>query len=546
MQQLTAIAGQPLLPDRGSSAENRFAPLGPSIRALMVWPRFPPSFWGLEGMLKLMPESAIMPPLGLITVAALCPKSWEIRLVDRAFESLTDDQILWADLVMVSAMHVQREDAHEILSRARKLGRRTIIGGSYASSQPNVVEELADHVVVGEPDEVFDQIAKDLECGTARSMYRIEEKPDISHTPAPRFDLLHLNRYASMSVQFSRGCPFQCEFCDIITIYGRKPRTKSPAQLIAELDVLNKAGWRKQVFIVDDNFIGNHRKALELAGELEAWQDRNHRPFIFYTEASIDLAQKAELIEAMVRANFFYVFIGIETTSVESLQETKKFQNLRVDPLEAVHFIQHRGLWVTAGFIVGFDSDRADVFERQIRFIEQAAIPWAMAGVLQAPPTTPLFDRLMKEGRMILESQATSNFSAPNFRTRMPLGVLMGGMRQTLLAIYAPDRFFDRALRSLHYWRPRNPQRAPPVRIWYQTQVVLGSIWSQGCRSSYRRIYWRFLIRLLWLWGRDFRKVYFGFLMLMSGRHFVTYAAEVAAEIQSVAKQSEDSAAAGY
>ena len=517
-------------------------PLGPSVRALMVWPRFPHSYWGLEGMLDMMPESSIMPPLGLITVAALCPKSWDIRLVDCAFETLTDDHLRWADLVMVSAMYVQREDAHRTLARARALGKRTIIGGAYASSQPEAVSELADHVVVGEPDEIFHQIASDLDLGTARAIYRIEDKPDISHTPVPRFDLLDMRRYASMSVQFSRGCPFQCEFCDIITIYGRRPRTKTPTQLIAELDVLKNAGWRKQVFIVDDNFIGNQKKALELSCELERWQDRNHRPFAFYTEASIDLAEKEELLAAMVRANFFYVFIGIETPSVDSLQETKKFQNLRVDPLQAVRFIQRRGLWVMGGFIVGFDSDRPDIFERQIDFIERAAIPWAMAGVLQAPPTTPLFDRMMNEGRLILESQATSNFSPPNFRTRMPLPVLMEGMRRTLLSIYSPESFFERTLRSIHYWQPHESQRTPPIPTRYQVKVALRSIWKQGFRSTYRWIYWRSLFRLLWIAGRDFRKEWLGFVIMMSGRHFISYAAEIAEEMKPLCTESGNAA----
>jgi radical SAM superfamily enzyme YgiQ (UPF0313 family) len=532
MERLTIIESS------GGSEEQRFPPLGPRLRALMVWPRFPRSFWGLEGMLEMLPENAIMPPLGLITVAALCPPSWEIRLVDRAFEDLRDEQILWADLVMVSAMYVQREDAHAILARARALGKRTIIGGAYASSQPETVAALADHVVVGEPDEVFDSIAAGLESGEARSIYRIEEKPDITHTPVPRFDLLDFSRYASISVQFSRGCPFQCEFCDIITIYGRRPRTKSPSQVIAELDIIRQAGWRKKVFIVDDNFIGNHRKALELAVELEKWQDRHRRPFIFYTEASIDLAQKIELLDAMVRANFFYVFIGIETPSEESLRETRKYQNLRIDPLEAVHFIQRRGLWVTAGFIVGFDSDREDIFDRQIRFIEQAAIPWAMAGLLQAPPTTPLFDRMMAEGRMNLASEATSNFSAPNFETRMPLDTLLAGMRRTLLSIYSPDAFFERTLRSLYYWRPRDPQRAPPISMLYRIRAVAQSTWRQGCVSAYRRVYWRFLIRLLWLWGRDFRKVWLGYVIAMSGHHFTAYSNEIAAAMEEARERS--------
>lgn len=511
--------------------QRRFAPLGSVIRALMVWPRFPPSFWGFEGLLEITPESAIMPPLGLITIAALCPERWQIRLVDRAFEELKDDDLEWANLVMVSAMYAQREDAFRTLERARALGKRTIIGGPYASSQPEALAQLADHVVAGEPDDVFGQIAGDLELGAAKAIYRITEKPDLRNTPPPRFDLLNLSRYTSMSVQFSRGCPFQCEFCDIITIYGRRPRTKSPAQLIAELDLLRQAGWNKQVFIVDDNFIGNHRKALELAEALAVWQERYRHPFIFHTEASIDLAQRPALIDAMVKANFLYVFIGVETPSLQSLQQIKKFQNLRCDQLESIRYIQLRGLWVTAGFIVGFDSDEADVFDRQMEFIERAAIPWAMVGILQAPPATALFDRLLREGRLILESAATTNFSPPNFHTVMPLADLLGGMRRLLLGIYPPERFYERAWRSLAGWRPRKVQHAPPVGALYKIRIVLRSLWIQGVRAPYRAVYWRFLVRLLARWGRDRRKLWLGFVVLMSGHHFVAYAAETAAKL---------------
>ncbi|MGH9453165.1 MAG: B12-binding domain-containing radical SAM protein, partial [Terriglobia bacterium] len=394
-----------------------FPPLGPAIKVLMIWPRFPASFWSFDGIMDLVPIETDQPPLGLLTVGALCPKSWTLRLIDRGFEDLLDTDILWADLVMVSGMRVQKDDIRETLLRARALGKRTMIGGPFASSEPELLLQLADHVVVGEPDEIFHEIATDVERGSAKRLYEIKDKPDVSKTPVPRFDLLKIEKYASMAVQFSRGCPFQCEFCDIITIYGRKPRAKRPSQLLAELDALFELGWRDQVFIVDDNFIGNHKLAFELALKLGEWQKSHDYALMFYTEASIDLAQRPELIEAMVKANFFYVFVGIESPSKGALTEAKKFQNMRMDPLESVRLIQSKGLWVTAGFIIGFDSDTEDIFEQQRDFIERAAIPWAMAGFLQAPPTTPLFDRMLKEGRLLMESTATSNFDTPNFRT---------------------------------------------------------------------------------------------------------------------------------
>jgi radical SAM superfamily enzyme YgiQ (UPF0313 family) len=509
-----------------------FPPLGPAIKVLMIWPRFPPSFWSFEAMLDLLPEKTVHPPLGLLTVAALCPKNWKLTLINRSFEDLLDRDLLWADLVMVSGMVVQKDDIRETLLRARALGKRTMIGGPYASSVPEVLLQLADHVVVGEPDEVFDGIAADLERGSAKRLYVIKEKPDISKTPVPRFDLLRIDKYVSMAVQFSRGCPFQCEFCDIITIYGRKPRTKSPRQLLAELDVLFELGWRDLVFIVDDNFIGNHKRALELAQSLEGWQKSHDFPFLFYTEASIDLAQRPELINGMVKANFYYVFIGIESPSEASLAEAKKYQNLRGNQLDSIRFIQSQGLWVTGGFIVGFDSDTEDIFERQTEFIEGAAIPWAMAGFLQALKTTPLHDRMLKQGRLLAETTG-NNFDPPNFRTLLPFPGLLRGFRQTLLSLYSPSAFYDRAYRSLTHWETRNEQKSTPHPLSLMLGVLVRSILHQGILSSYRRQYWKFLLRILTRWSRNPPKVSMGITILLSGHHFIKYAQDVAAELEA-------------
>jgi radical SAM superfamily enzyme YgiQ (UPF0313 family) len=525
-QPACATANDPVNPDS-------FPALGSGIKVLMVWPRFPSSFWSFDGMMDLIPEETIHPPLGLLTIAALCPKTWTLRLIDRSFDDLPDTEILWADLVMVSGMRVQRDDIREILLRARALGRRTMVGGPYASSEPETLLGLADHVVAGEPDDVFHQIAAGLERGSARRLYLIRDKPDVSKTPVPRFDLLNIQKYASMAVQFSRGCPFQCEFCDIITIYGRKPRTKSPAQLLAELDALFALGWRDQVFIVDDNFIGNHKRALQLAQSLEAWQQSHDTPFLFYTEASIDLAQRPELIEAMVKANFFYVFVGIESPSEESLTEAKKYQNLRRDPLECIRFIQGQGLWVTGGFIIGFDSDTEDIFQRQRDFIESAAIPWAMAGFLQAPPTTPLYDRMLRQGRLLQEDKATTNFDPPNFRTRLPLPVLLQGLSETLVSLYSPSAFYNRAYRSLLQWETREQQKATPYPLSLTLRILCRSILHQGILSSYRKAYWKFLAQILRRWSRNPPRLSMGITILLSGHHFIKYAKAVAAELEA-------------
>ena len=507
------------------------APLGPNLKALLVWPRFPPSFWGFEGALDMMPEEAITPPLGLATVAALCPASWTLKLLDHSFEEVTDEDLRGADLVMVSAMHAQRADAMAILRRARSLGTRTFIGGPWASSEPDVVQLEADHVMVGEAEEVFAGIALALENGTAQSVYRVTEKPDLSASPIPRFDLLRMDRYMSMPVQFARGCPFQCDFCDIITIYGRKVRGKTSAQLIAELDRLRELGWHGEVFIVDDNFIGNRKHSLDLCRDLAKWGEARGKPFSFYTQASVDLADRPELMEAMVAANFMYVFLGIETPSAEALKGSKKFQNLKRDTLEQVRIIQQNGLWVMAGFIVGFDSDNETIFERQREFIEHSAIPWAMAGMLQAPPTTPLFDRMKAEGRYIEDSEAISNFSAPNFRTVMPLPMLLRGMSRLLADLYDPKTYFQRALRSLEAWQPRSFQKPKYTTPLYDLHILASSIWTQGVKSTYRREYWSFLGTLLRRYRSSPAHIWMGFMLLMAAHHFLIYSRHVSDEL---------------
>jgi radical SAM superfamily enzyme YgiQ (UPF0313 family) len=510
-----------------------FPALGKRIKTLMVWPKIPDSFWTFTGMMRLLREKVVIPPLGLITIAALCPKGWDIRLIDQGVEDLSDADILWADLVMVSGMRVQRRGLEEVLSRARSLGRRTIVGGPYASGDPEAMLKLADHVVVGEPDEVFDAIAKDLEEGSARRLYTIDEKPDLTQTPVARFDLLKTDFYASMAIQFSRGCPFQCEFCDIIQLYGRKPRTKRPQQIMAELDTLLKLGWKKQVFIVDDNFIGNHRLALELARELEKWQQAHGYPLAFYTEASMDLARHPALIEAMVKANFLHVFVGIESASRESLVEAKKLQNLSLDPIDSIKIVQQGGLWVTGGFILGFDSDTEDIFKQQIHFIERAAIPWALVNFLHALPQTGLHARMQREGRLIEDNISSRDGTAPNFRTVLPPHVLLRGFQKTLTSIYDPTKYYERAWRSLQAWQTRKCQRpAQQPGLVEIAKTVLRSIWHQGLRSSYRRAYWKYLLRLVTRCSTNPVKIWIGFTILIAGHHFIPYANEVVDRVE--------------
>jgi len=512
-----------------------FPPLGENVNALLVWPKIPSSFWAFSGMLELLSEKVVMPPLGLITVAAVCPPEWSLRLVDEAVEELTDDDLRWADLVMVGGMEVQKDGIREVLARARRLGRRTIVGGPYASSVPDRILALADHVVAGEPDEAFAGIAAALESGTAKRLYEITDKPDVTRTPIPRFDLLKLKHYATMAIQFSRGCPFQCEFCDIIVLYGRKPRTKLPQQVLAELDTLLRLGWMKQIFIVDDNFIGNHQRALELCLELEKWQQSQGFPVMFYTEASMDLARKTALIEAMVRANFFHVFLGIESPSAEALKETHKYQNLAVDPLECIDILNEKGLWVTGGFIVGFDSDTEDIFDRQIEFIERTAIAWALLNSLHAMPRTALYARMREEGRLLEEAPHSSgDANPPNFRTKLPPAVLLRGLAKTLSAIYAPNAFYERAWRSMQRWKIKENQRAArQPNAAGIAAIVLRSIWHQGIKSNYRRAYWKYALRIVTHYALNPAKIWLAATIMIAGHHFIPYSREVVAKIQS-------------
>jgi hypothetical protein len=349
-----------------------------------------------------------------------------------------------------------------------------------------------------------------------------------------------------MAVQFSRGCPFQCEFCDIITIYGRRPRTKTPAQVLAELDLLYRLGWRKWVFMVDDNFIGNHKAALELARAVAGWQKQKKYPFSFYTEASIDLSQRRELIDAMAEANFLIVFIGIETPSEASLREVKKYQNMRQDTLQQVRIIQDGGLWITAGFIVGFDSDDEEIFGRQVEFIERAAISLATVSLLQAPPTTPLHERMRAAGRL-LNNDTTMSYagSLPNFQTVMAPDTLFGGAAAMLLELYEPDKYFQRGLRSLEHWVPNAAQRGPRIPLFYGMGGILRSFWIQGVRSDYRRAYWRFVLQMAWRWRRDSTRLTVGFKILVTSHHFIGYAREVAAKLQEARGDTMKGRAAG-
>ncbi len=367
---------------------------------LLVYPKFPITFWGMQYLLPLLGKKAMMPPLGLITIAALTPPGYEFRLVDLNCEPLAEEDLAWADMVCVSAMLPQKSSLFAVGERCRKAGKLVVFGGPLPTACPEECAPYCDVQVLNEGEVTWPLFLADLERGTYGALYTNEDKPDITHTPIPRFDLLKVDDYLMIPIQFSRGCPFQCEFCDIIVMFGRRPRTKTPEQLCAELDALERTGFRGEVFIVDDNLIGNKREVRKLLPRLKEWNEAHNMPFFYGTEASINLADDAALLHDMVAAAFRWVFIGIESPSVESLQETLKFQNTKRSLADSVLTIENAGLLVEAGFIIGFDSDSEDIFDRQIDFINEAAIAGAIVGLLVALPGTPLFRRLREAGRL--------------------------------------------------------------------------------------------------------------------------------------------------
>ena len=413
-------------------------------KALLVYPEVPKNtYWSFSHTLKFINKQSAMPPLGLITVAALFPEGYDLRLVDMNIERLTDSHIRWADTVFISAMIVQKESFEEVVALCNRHDTPVVAGGPYATSCHQEITGV-DHFVLGEAEPVFADFLNDYAHGSARKVYRCSERPDLARSVLPRFDLLKIKSYANMCVQYSRGCPFKCEFCDIWPVYGNKARVKPVQKMIEELQAVFDLGWRGAVFVVDDNFIGNkHKVKSELLPALIGWQQAHKHPFQLFTEASINMAQDLDLLTAMVAAGFNEVFIGIETPKKESLEEAGKKQNLKVDMLEAVRIIQRHGLEVNAGFILGFDNDTHEVFKDQAAFIQQAGIPKAMVGLLTALPGTRLYQRLQDEGRIL--GQASGNnthLAGTNFITKMDASQLIEGYQKLL------EQLYDRRLKT--------------------------------------------------------------------------------------------------
>lgn len=422
----------------------------PSPRALLVFPRFAAhSFWNYRATYEAVGARYSATPLGLITVAALLPAHWEARLVDRNIEELSDSDLAWADVVFTGGMLPQQRDTLALIERAHAAGKRVVVGGPDVTASPEVYA-AADFQVRGEAEETLATFVADLEAGATSGRYVASAFPDVTRSPRPRFELLKLEHYMHVGVQFSRGCPYDCEFCNVVELNGRRPRTKAIEQILGELEALYAMGYRGHVDFVDDNLIGDRKHAKPFLGALATWLQEHDYPFEFSTEASLNLADDPDLLRLMKAAGFFAIFVGIETPDPVALQQAHKLQNTRRDIAESVRTIHRAGIFVNAGFIVGFDAERASVAEAMVACIEATHVPVCMVGLLYALPGTRLARRLRAEGRLQDDAfqagaddgdQCTSGL---NFETRRPRAEIVADYCAVLRQIYAPERYFAR------------------------------------------------------------------------------------------------------
>lgn len=536
------------------------------MNVLLVHPGFPTTYWGFQYSLPLVGYRSSLPPLGLVTLAALLPPDWQMRLKDLNVSPLDPADLAWADVVMTGGMHIQGPGIHEVIARAHAAGKPAVVGGPSPTTAPEEYRD-ADVIFAGEAEtrvpELVAAVAEvvalysdrsaagprvppcDPEArgnariqresteshtrsqaehadprGSARVLPDRGTRPSLGTTLVPRFDLLDLDAYASVSIQYSRGCPFTCEFCDIIEIFGRVPRTKTPAQVVAELEALYRLGYRGSIFFVDDNFIGNGKAVRELLPIIARWQAEHGNPFAFYTEASVNLAADTELVQAMVAAGFVSVFLGIETPSPETLREAGKRQNAAVDLVEAVNTLSRAGLEVMGGFIVGFDHDDERVFDVQRDFISALPVPLAMVGILTALPGTALWRRLDREGRLV-QTASGDQFGRPNFRPRMGEEALLRGYARLLEELYSPEAYEKRCIAYLEMAPARSPGNAIRKR---DLEVAGRLLWHLGIVGKWRGLFWRLVCKAL---SRGPALLPYAFARALMAEHMIRYTHEV-------------------
>ena len=486
------------------------------MNILLVYPEFPDTFWSFKHALKFIHKKATLPPLGLLTVAGMLPEEWPKRLIDVNVRGLKQEDLAWADCVFISGMVVQRDSARQIIARCKEQGLKVVAGGPLFTSEYEDFKDV-DHFVLNEAELTLPPFLADLETGCAKRVYKTSEFCDIRKTPAPLWELLDVKRYASMGIQFSRGCPFNCEFCNVTALFGHRPRIKTAEQIIAELDGLYSLGWRRQVFFVDDNFVGNKRylRSQLLPALIEWRKDKKGLPFS--TESSVNLADDETLMQMMVEAGFDAVFVGIETPDEKSLAECNKRQNKNRDLVEDVKRMQRTGLEVQGGFIVGFDSDTASIFQRQIDFIQQSGIVTAMVGLLQALPGTRLYERLKREGRLLGHVSGDNVDGTTNIIPNMDFDALYEGYMNIMRYIYSPQHYYQRVKTLLREYKA--PKAGIPMDFQRFLAVFRSNI-RLGILGRERFHYWGLLLWTLFrrpelfsmaitlaIYGHHFRKV---------------------------------------
>lgn len=489
------------------------------MKALLVYPKYPDTYWSLRHALPFISKKAAYPPLGLLTVASLLPNDWEKKLVDLNIESLRDDDLQWADYVLISAMSVQSTSVNEIISRCKRLGKKIIAGGPLFTAEYEHYSNV-DHLILNEAEITLDPFLTDLENGCPKHLYQSEEFANMRDTAVPDYSLLNISKYASLSIQYTRGCPFSCDFCDITVLFGNRVRTKTTNQILAELNNLYAQGFVGSLFFVDDNFIGNRRVLKrELLPAIINWQNDHNQPYNFLTEVSINLADDQELMQLMVQAGFSRVFVGIETPDEESLMECSKTQNKNRNLLEGVQYIQSAGMEVSAGFIVGFDHDTHSIFQRQIDFIQKSGIISAMVGLLNAPKETPLYERLKKENRLLHDFDGDNTNFELNFIPKMDREQLVEGYKKILQNIYSCKPYFERVKTFLENFDPKVKKQTAinidKIKALFRSMIILG-IFDHGRKHFWHLFFWSlfrkpkvFPLAITYaVYGFHYRKIY--------------------------------------
>ena len=492
------------------------------MNVLMVHPEYPTTFWSFKHALRFISKKAAYPPLGLLTVAGMLPEDWNITLRDLNVEKLKDEDIRNADMVMISAMLVQRESVDYILERCREFDKRITVGGPLFTSVTEEYMDRVDHFILNEAELTLPPFLEDWKAGCPKKVYTSSSFPELTETPLPRWDLLAVKKYATMMIQCSRGCPFNCEFCDITNLFGRTPRVKSADQLIRELQVLYDMGWRGTVFFVDDNFIGNKKKIKIILPRIIDWMKAHNHPFSFITEASINLSDDEELIELMVEAGFDTVFIGLETPNEASLRECEKNQNIERDMVGAIRHLQEAGMQVLGGYIIGFDNDDETIFSRQIKFIQDSGVVTAMVGLLNALPNTNLWQRLKEENRLLLNASGDNTDGTINFIPKMDVDKLIEGYRQVVKTIYSPKHHYQRVCNFLDRYNPRRRQRLSLVEIKaFMRSVLYLGVLGNGKSQWY---YWKMFFKTILFHRRAFPEA---MTLMVYGHHFRKVAKKV-------------------